>query len=135
MTAVKGKAWREGPLRIYVSVHTGLEVLMAVGNEIIYCWFIILYIWESLRVPENRHAGFLIFGERERPEVKRTHGRTRHRKKNTKRDVQEIEWKGAVWINITQHKINLLALIKAVMNYRMLYNAVIVLAPKDHLPM
>ena len=68
-------------------------------------------------------------------EGKRTHGRTRHRKKNTKRDVQEIEWKGAVWINITQHKINLLALIKAVMNYRMLYNAVIVLAPKDHLPM
>ena len=57
------------------------------GNEIMYCCFITLQIWERLRVPENRYAGSLIFGERERPEVKRTLGRPRHRRKNIKMDV------------------------------------------------
>ena len=60
---------------------------MAVGKKIIYCWVTALQIWERLRVPESRYAGFLIFGVRKRPEVKRTLGRPRHRRKNIKRDV------------------------------------------------
>jgi hypothetical protein len=33
--SVKGKAWTEVRQRIYISVHKGLEVLMAVGNDMI----------------------------------------------------------------------------------------------------
>jgi hypothetical protein len=90
MTAVQGTAWTDGPLLKYISVHTGLEVLMAVGNNnnnVIHFRLIALRIWERVRAPENRYAGFLIFRDRERPEIKRTLGRPRHRRKNMKRDV------------------------------------------------
>jgi hypothetical protein len=44
-------------------------------------------IWERLRVTENRYAGFLMFRDSERADVKRTLGRPRHRRENIKRDV------------------------------------------------
>jgi hypothetical protein len=54
-----------------------------------------------------------------RPEGRRPLGRPRHRWENSiKMDLQEVEWDGVAWIDVTQDRDRWQALVNAVMNLR-----------------
>jgi hypothetical protein len=59
-----------------------------------------------------------------RPEGRRPLGRPRHRwEDNTKMDLQEVGWESVDWIDMAQDRDRWRALVNAVMNLRVPYNA------------
>ena len=96
----------------------------------LYSSSIIVRVIKSRRMRCSWHVELI--GERRcvyrvlvwKPEGKRPLGRLRHRwEDNIKMDLQEVEFGGTDWIDVTQDRDRWRALVKAVMNLRVPLNA------------
>ena len=58
-----------------------------------------------------------------KPDGKRSLGRPRQRKEDIKIDIKEMSWEGMDWIDLAQDRDKWQALVNAVMDFRVPYNA------------